>query len=55
MPGFPPTARTFRKNGAVVVDSILGPKIAAKILGKAGFLLLGFCPVRLVLVSALKL
>lgn len=53
--GFPPAARTSKKDGTVPVDSGLGPRIAARILGKALFLLLGFCSVGLVPVSAVKL
>lgn len=41
----PPTARSFKKDGTVLVDSGLGPEIAARILGKAVFLLPGFVPV----------
>lgn len=52
---FPPTARTSKKHRAAPVDSGLGPKIAARIFGKAVFLLSGFCPVGLVPVSAVKL
>lgn len=49
----PPTARSFKKDGTVPVDSGLGPKIAARTLGKAVFLLPGCCPVGLVPVSAI--
>lgn len=52
---FPPTARTSRKHRIGPVDLGLRRKIAARLLGKAIFLLLGFCPVGLVPVSDVKL
>lgn len=39
---FPPTARTFKKDGTVPVASFLSPQIAARMLGKAVFLFLSF-------------
>lgn len=51
----PPTARSSKKDGTVLVDSGLGPKIAARILGKTVSLLLGFRQVGLVPVSSIKL
>lgn len=49
---FPPAARTSEK---APVNSGLGSKIADNILGKAVFLLLGFCLVGHVPVSDIKL
>lgn len=49
LPGFP------KKDRTILVDLGLRPKIAARILGKAIFLLLGFCPVGPVPVNDVKL
>lgn len=48
-------ARTSKKDGTVPADSVWGPKIAARILGKAVFLFPRFCLVELVPLSAVKL
>lgn len=56
LPGFPPHCQDLqKKDKTILVDLGLRPKIAARLLGKAIFLLLGFCPVGLVPVSDVKL